>query len=354
MQNYGLIVADNGSNWYLPGQRLPAVAGRTGVAAEGDPGECVPGGQRVVPDGSPELGRGSGKGRAARSASWPPASWPPASWQPASWHRPGPEGGCYGWVPDRVPWLPSRWPSASRCSSGSPRGVLVRQQRLARSASSGTCRLEIICACSCCRCDTSPAAGFGPLEVGRDNAGERIVGPRRGQRQHVAEVGRRRVAGGERWQAPAQLDRLEHRGVVDRRAARGHAVDRAGRDQRRDQDGGDPDAEPGEVEAELAGAAVRRRGARGRRHVVVAPAVLVVGDDQQRLVPARPAAQRLVDLLDQRLAERDVVVGVLAVAGRSPARLQEAVGGQRAGRGSRPGSRRTCRSKCPARSACPG
>ena len=112
----------------------------------------------------------------------------------------------------------------------------------------------------------------------------------------------------------------------------GHPEHRARRDQRRDQHRRDPDAEPGEVEAELAGGVVRRRRARRRRHVVVAAAVLVVGDDQQRLRPAGPAADRLVDVVDELLAEGHVVVRVLAVAGRAPARLEERERGQRAGR----------------------
>src|ERR1700758_931199 len=67
--------------------------------------------------------------------------------------------------------------------------------------------------------------------------------------------------------------------------------------------------------------------------VVVTAAVLVISNDQQRLVPAGAAAQCLVNLLDQHFAERHVVVGVLAVASRAPARLEEGVGGQVSGRG---------------------
>jgi hypothetical protein len=58
--------------------------------------------------------------------------------------------------------------------------------------------------------------------------------------------------------------------------------------------------------------------------------VLVIGDEQQRLSPARTVADSVVDLLDELLAERDVVVGVLAVSLRSPARLEERVLRQRA------------------------
>ena len=48
--------------------------------------------------------------------------------------------------------------------------------------------------------------------------------------------------------------------------------------------------------------------------MVVAAAVLVVGNDEQRLRPAGTAAQRLVRVVDQLLAECHVVVRVLAVA----------------------------------------
>ena len=61
MQNYGLILADNGSNWYFQGSAYPAVARRAGVAAEGDTGQRLPGGRRVVPDG---VSRNSGEAEA--------------------------------------------------------------------------------------------------------------------------------------------------------------------------------------------------------------------------------------------------------------------------------------------------
>jgi hypothetical protein len=66
--------------------------------------------------------------------------------------------------------------------------------------------------------------------------------------------------------------------------------------------------------------------------MVVQAAVLVIGDEKKRLSPARTAAQGVVDLLDQLLTERDVIVRVLAVSLRSPARLQEGVVRQRARR----------------------
>ena len=66
--------------------------------------------------------------------------------------------------------------------------------------------------------------------------------------------------------------------------------------------------------------------------MVVQAAVLVVGDDEQRRRPRRAGPQRPVGREDQRLAAGNVVVGVLTVAGCAPARFQERVGGQRAGR----------------------
>src|SRR5271169_3524314 len=59
--------------------------------------------------------------------------------------------------------------------------------------------------------------------------------------------------------------------------------------------------------------------------MIVQAAMLVIGDEQQRLSPARTAADGVVDILDQPLTERDVVVGVLAVSRRPPAWLEERV-----------------------------
>ena len=50
--------------------------------------------------------------------------------------------------------------------------------------------------------------------------------------------------------------------------------------------------------------------------MVVAAAVLVVGEHEQGLRPAGTGAERLVGVVDQLLAEGHVVVRVLAVAGR--------------------------------------
>ena len=84
--------------------------------------------------------------------------------------------------------------------------------------------------------------------------------------------------------------------------------------QRRHEHGRHPDTEPGEIEPELADTIVWRDGTRSRRDVVVAAAVLVVGDDQQGLVPCWPVAQRVIHIVDELLTEGYLVVGVLAVA----------------------------------------
>ena len=59
--------------------------------------------------------------------------------------------------------------------------------------------------------------------------------------------------------------------------------------------------------------------------------MLVVGDQQQRVVPARTVSHRVIGIVNQLLAERDVVVGMLAVAAGAEARLEKSIGGQRAG-----------------------
>ena len=112
-------------------------------------------------------------------------------------------------------------------------------------------------------------------------------------------------------------------------------------DPRRDGDGGDADTQAVEVEGVRAGDAldaVRAGHARdGRGHVVVESAVLVVSDHEQRALPLRAGAERLVDLLEQQLALGDVVRRVVVVRGGGGhvevARLDHNVVGQFPGRG---------------------
>ena len=51
--------------------------------------------------------------------------------------------------------------------------------------------------------------------------------------------------------------------------------------------------------------------------------MFVVCDHEQRARPLRPVAQGVVDVVDELFAKRDVVIGVLAVAGRFPAGFEE-------------------------------
>eukprot|EP00754_Rhynchopus_humris_P027960 Rhum_TRINITY_DN15122_c0_g1::Rhum_TRINITY_DN15122_c0_g1_i1::g.139195::m.139195 len=112
-----------------------------------------------------------------------------------------------------------------------------------------------------------------------------------------------------------QAPRRGHqRGQVERRLLRGRDHPPL-RHPRRDQQRGDPHPEAVELERPLHLLLLpdrrRRRHTLRRRHVVVEPAVLVVRQHEQRLVPLRRRAQRLVHGLVQGLTCRHVVVRVL-------------------------------------------
>ena len=59
MQQYGLIVADNGSNWYFGGTADPVVAAFARRRAETGAGERLRSGRRVLAHGEPRLGPGA-------------------------------------------------------------------------------------------------------------------------------------------------------------------------------------------------------------------------------------------------------------------------------------------------------
>ena len=168
----------------------------------------------------------------------------------------------------------------------------------------------------------------------------------RDRRRHVARrrQGRQRlqadnsgIAVGERREAEQLLDR--RRDVRMFELAMLDQVLRApGRDHHR------RDARPIAVERKAVSLALDvpgRRGGRDRRggrrgHMVEEAAMLVPGDDQHAPVPVRRVADRFVDILDQRLAQRHAVGGVLRVVDeRKPevlgdrvvSRLDEGVGG---------------------------
>src|SRR5215472_11703089 len=64
--------------------------------------------------------------------------------------------------------------------------------------------------------------------------------------------------------------------------------------------------------------------------MIVAAAVLVISNDQKCLVPVRAVTQRVIDIMNELFTQRYVVIRVLAVSCRVPARLQKDVGRQRA------------------------
>src|SRR5262249_59324416 len=63
--------------------------------------------------------------------------------------------------------------------------------------------------------------------------------------------------------------------------------------------------------------------------MIIAATVLVVGDDEKRLLPSFAIVHGIVNIVDQLFTESDVVIGMLAVAGGGPVRLQKRVGRQR-------------------------
>jgi len=130
--------------------------------------------------------------------------------------------------------------------------------------------------------------------------------------QHRYGVG---IAEGQRREVPLRLDQLQDRRVVEHLMR--DVVATCPRRHDRERHAKAVAVEP--VEAVLAGHqdradAVRRYG-RGRRHVVVVPAVLVIRQDEQRPVPVRAVDDRVDDLGRELLAHRDVTFsGYLAKA----------------------------------------
>lgn len=61
--------------------------------------------------------------------------------------------------------------------------------------------------------------------------------------------------------------------------------------------------------------------------MVIAAAVLVIGDYKQCLVPSRAVSQSAVDVVNELLPFGDVVGRVLAVPRRPPAGLKERIRG---------------------------
>ena len=63
--------------------------------------------------------------------------------------------------------------------------------------------------------------------------------------------------------------------------------------------------------------------------MIVVSTVLIVRNDEEGRAPVLAVIEGLVDIEDELLALGDIVVGMLAVAGGGPVRLQKRVGRQR-------------------------
>src|ERR1700722_322204 len=112
------------------------------------------------------------------------------------------------------------------------------------------------------------------------------------------------------------------------------AKDCSGGDSRGYQKSRNPNSEPGEVEVPLPDGIIRRRCAPRRSHMVILSTVFVIDDESKCVVPTFAVVQRVIDIVDQLLAQRYVVVGVLTISARAEIRLQKSVGGQCACRSS--------------------
>src|SRR5579883_3281035 len=164
----------------------------------------------------------------------------------------------------------------------------------------------------------------------RQYAAQWVVRPWLRERDDVAERSGGSIALGQRRGAPALRQGLQHGSVVD---GAGAPEDGTGGDQRRYQDGRHPNSEAREIEPVLSHCPVARRSRAGwRGEVVVTPAVLIVGDDEQRGIPCLAAAQCDIDVVKELLPFGDIVVRVLAVACSVPTGLEESVGRKRPGR----------------------
>ena len=153
---------------------------------------------------------------------------------------------------------------------------------------------------------TGDGASHGNGHHGRHADRRRVQRGRAGEVQDLGEVARVGVAGGQRRQPEAPLDRLQHRGVVV-----GPRGDEAASRARRDHQRRHPEA------TQRGGRADVGRGARD--HVVEEPAPLVEVDDQQRVAPGRTRGDRRVDVGEELLPDADVGGGV--VVPRDPVAL---------------------------------
>jgi hypothetical protein len=183
-----------------------------------------------------------------------------------------------------------------------------------------------------CRLLGGLASGAGQLARGRRRGGS-------GDRGRAVHQVRCRLISLRQWLDTEQLAHgRDDGGVVEgRKPGRAGTDDAGSRHAGRDDHGGHPDAKIAEIEFSRGLAVWRDR--RRRYHVVIAAAVLVVGDHQQGLLPGWSAADSIVNRRDQLLAVRHVVRRMFVVwyvaakQLREIARLDEAVGGEGSGGG---------------------
>src|SRR3984957_9939086 len=106
------------------------------------------------------------------------------------------------------------------------------------------------------------------------------------------------------------------------------AKDRARFDIRGDQKGRDADSEAIETKSRLAWIAlrIRRRCIPWRRYVIIASAVLVIGDQQERPSPVFACADSLIDIVNELLSKPYVMRWMLIIGIDRETGFDEAIG----------------------------
>src|SRR5580692_410092 len=106
------------------------------------------------------------------------------------------------------------------------------------------------------------------------------------------------------------------------------AKDRTRFDVRGNQNSRDSHAEAVETESCLAWIAlgIRRRRIPWGRHMIIAPAVLVIGDQQERLSPVFAGADSLIDGVNELFTKPHVMRWMLVIGIDREARFDEAIG----------------------------
>ena len=158
----------------------------------------------------------------------------------------------------------------------------------------------------------------------------RAISTRCSARQNVAKI-RRSLDSSTRQHLAARnfqplADGSQNRSMVVRYPGCA-AKDRARFDVGRDQKGRDADPEAIETESRLAWVAlgIGRRRNPWRRYVIVASAVLVIRDQQERLRPVFACADRLIDIVNELFAQSYVMRWMLVIGIDRETRFDEAI-----------------------------